>query len=124
MFLTAGCIDVFHPMVSFSSCGVSLKGRYIRAADAVDWTQLQDAGYEICVLSPHTTKRKINLLTYTPPNKVVYVLGSESTGASESIVSLADKILSIPMNPKVESLSVASAASVLCYYHLWTTKYK
>jgi len=40
------------------------------------------------------------------------VLGSEGEGVSKSLLELADKVLSIPMVGKVNSLNVSSAGAI------------
>lgn len=46
----------------------------------------------------------------------VLVLGNESHGVSESSLLLADIKVNIPINPAVDSLNVASAASILMHH--------
>jgi len=45
----------------------------------------------------------------------VFVLGNESTGIREKTREACDALLSIPMNPKCESLNVAASAAVSFY---------
>jgi 23S rRNA (guanosine2251-2'-O)-methyltransferase len=51
----------------------------------------------------------------------VFILGNEGIGLDKSIKSLCDEMLSIPMNPKSESLNVAAAAAVALYS--WSVKH-
>ena len=47
--------------------------------------------------------------------KFCLILGSESHGLSETAARLADTLIKLPMSDKVESLSVATAGSILMY---------
>jgi len=53
---------------------------------------------------------------YSPP--LAFVLGSESHGISETLISLCDTAISIPMEKAVDSLNVSVSASLLCYKFL------
>lgn len=48
-------------------------------------------------------------------NKTIWVFGNEGQGVSREALTLADKVLLIPLNPAVESLNVAMAASVCLF---------
>ncbi|MGK7882406.1 MAG: TrmH family RNA methyltransferase, partial [Crocosphaera sp.] len=43
------------------------------------------------------------------------LLGNEGSGLSDSLVSLADKLVSIPLGEGVESLNVAIATALILY---------
>jgi len=45
----------------------------------------------------------------------VIVLGGEGGGLSASLIESADERLTIPMQPPVESLNVATAAALVIY---------
>ena len=44
-----------------------------------------------------------------------FLIGNEGNGLTESLASLADTYIRIPMEGKVESLNAAVAASILMY---------
>lgn len=48
-------------------------------------------------------------------NRSAVLIGNESKGLSDNIISLADSLIKIPMAGKVESLNAAVAASILMY---------
>jgi len=108
-------------MVSFASCGVSLNQRYFYASTKEDWLRIKSCGVTVAALSPRQNQSQ-DLFEYSPGNKVLYVLGGENAGVSDLVMDVADVRLSIPMAPQAESLSVASAASVIAYYHRWKTR--
>lgn len=47
--------------------------------------------------------------------KVALVLGSEGKGIRRNVLEHSDRVVTIPMEGRVESFNVASAAAVLCY---------
>jgi 23S rRNA (guanosine2251-2'-O)-methyltransferase len=47
--------------------------------------------------------------------KVALVLGSEGKGIRRNVLEHSDRVVTIPMQGRVESFNVASAAAVLCY---------
>ena len=48
-------------------------------------------------------------------NGFILVIGNESTGVSDEIYSLSDKLIRIPMPGKAESLNAGVAASIVMY---------
>lgn len=90
------------------------------AAEAVDLVPVDDAaralkayksaGFKIVATSA-TGKQK--LFKWNMPEKVVFLLGSESQGLSKAVASEADENVSIPGTGHVESLNVACATSTL-----------
>ena len=69
------------------------------------------AGYRIISTSSHAKKGQEQLRW---PMKTVLVLGSESMGVRQEVWDQADVTIRIPGTDVVESLNVASAASILC----------
>lgn len=47
--------------------------------------------------------------------KVALVLGSEGKGIRRNVLEHCDRVVTIPMQGRIESFNVASAAAVLCY---------
>ena len=73
---------------------------------------LASAGYELVGLSGGEGE---NLFDYSVPHRAVFVLGGETRGLSDEVEGLIDRRLRIPMDPRVESLNVAVAASMVCF---------
>ena len=44
-----------------------------------------------------------------------FMLGNEGNGLSESLTKLSDQLIRIPMQGQIESLNVATTASILMY---------
>ena len=46
-----------------------------------------------------------------------FIIGNEGNGITKKTIGLADRIVSIPMAGKVESLNAAVSAAILMYKH-------
>ena len=57
----------------------------------------------------------IEALTVSYGGPVVLVLGSEGRGLRPRVAAACDRLVSIPLRGRVESLSVSAAAAVLLY---------
>lgn len=53
------------------------------------------------------------------PRRLVIVLGSEKDGCSPQVMKSATVHLRIPIDPRVESLNVSTAAAIMLYSRLW-----
>jgi TrmH family RNA methyltransferase len=45
----------------------------------------------------------------------VFIMGNESKGLEPELISLCDRLVAIPMDPKCESLNVAVSAGIALY---------
>jgi tRNA G18 (ribose-2'-O)-methylase SpoU len=50
-----------------------------------------------------------------PPKRLGLVVGNEGAGLTDSVRSSLDRLVSIPMSPRAESLNVAVAAGILLH---------
>ena len=46
-------------------------------------------------------------------SKIAVIVGNEGNGVSDEMLSIADKVVAIPMSEKVESLNVGVAGSII-----------
>ena len=79
---------------------------------------LKDAGFTIYGLAGEGAE-SINKATFDSPS--VFILGNEGEGIRQKTRELCDGLLSIPMNPKCESLNAAASAAVALY--AWSAKH-
>lgn len=79
---------------------------------------LKDRGFTVYGLSGDA-KYTVTKEDYSMPT--LFILGNESEGIREKTRELCDKLLSIPMNPKCESLNAAASAAVAFYS--WSAKH-
>ncbi len=93
------------------------------AEDSVHWqheedihvviTKLRAEGYRIAALEQ--TPDSIALPRYTPPEQIALLLGREVEGIEQTLLSLVDDTLEIPMFGSKESFNVVQAAAIALY---------
>lgn len=87
------------------------------ATDAIH--RLKQSGYRIVALEQ--VAGSIPLIEYEPPENIVLIIGEEVEGINETLLSLADDVIEIPMFGAKESLNV-SVATGIALYHLRTSR--
>lgn len=108
------CVDVYNPKVVQASMGAFLRVnlQYGRLDESL--IKLKNQGYSLY----GTTLNGNNIFKAKFENKKVIVLGNESSGLSESVLSITDHQISIPnyglSDKRTESLNVAIAAGIIC----------
>lgn len=76
--------------------------------------ELATGGFTIVALEQ--TKPAIPLNSYSPPDKIVLLVGNEITGIDERLLEMANSHLMIPMLGDKESFNVAAAAAMALYH--------
>ena len=74
---------------------------------------LKDKGYWVYGLD---MKAQSSITDIKFPNKIVFVLGSESKGMRRVTSSLCDENLSIKISDNLESLNVSNTATIMMFY--------
>lgn len=101
------------PLVVKASAGVAFHAPVLRAETAGDAAELLgEAGYPLYALDANGES---DVFHAEFGNRAVFVLGSETAGLSENVQPYVADSIRIPMSGGVESLNVASAATVLCF---------
>lgn len=97
-----------------TSAGMALRMPIVRIGNANQTIRLlkEEHGFWSYGLTMSGTTRLKDAQFDTP---TLIVVGNESTGIREKTLELCDITISIPMDPKCESLNAASAASVVLY---------
>ncbi|MDB5162879.1 MAG: hypothetical protein JWO54_913 [Candidatus Saccharibacteria bacterium] len=75
--------------------------------------ELKKAGFRIVALEQDP--KSINLADYTPPEKIVLLLGEEVEGITPELLAECEDILEIPMVGKKESFNVSVATGIALY---------
>ena len=108
-------VDVYNPKVIQSSMGAFLRL-------TLHYGNLQNVLKKLKEKKSFTllaaSLEGVNLYQNKYSGRNILILGNESSGISESLLSLADQQISIPnfstRNEKTESLNVALAAAIIC----------
>jgi 23S rRNA (guanosine2251-2'-O)-methyltransferase len=77
-------------------------------------TQLKADGWQL--VSLEITPEAVELMDFEPSDKVLLMVGHELTGVPDSLLSLSDATVKIPMLGTKESLNVAVAAGVALFH--------
>lgn len=85
--------------------------RFTSGTEAIH--HLKAAGYQIAVTTPHASTMQSFAKVEQKP--IALVLGNETTGVSDEVMSQADLKVQIPMSGPVESLNVGVAAGISLY---------
>lgn len=112
IILAKGCVDPYNPKVIRATMGSIFRLPLYFCENAIDF--LQDAkrqGIKIIVTS--LKGKNVNKRDFSHDS--LLVIGNESKGVSQGIVSLADNRVKIPMLGQAESLNAGVAASILMY---------
>ena len=82
-------------------------------------TLLKEKGFQIIATVP---KGGENLFKAEFNPKLAVILGNEARGVSEKAKTLSDKLITIPMSKKAQSLNVAVSAGIILYHILYKNK--
>ena len=114
VLLAGHCVDLYNPKTVRASMGALFR---LRFGEAEDFCLLADAlrrgGRRL--LAAELTQNAKPLQTLSVTKKDVFVIGNEGHGIPRDVSALCDGSAYIPINPSVESLNAAVAASVLLY---------
>lgn len=114
------CVDIYNPKVIRSTMGSFF---HIETCTDVEPAQLdlaKENGYSIVAgaLSPSATDAR----DLTLPNDTIIVIGNESNGVSNDVLSCCPTHAILPIVGKAESLNAATAAGVFMYKWLFDQK--
>jgi tRNA G18 (ribose-2'-O)-methylase SpoU len=76
-------------------------------------TEYRNQGFHI--IGVEQDARSIDYKHIEKTSKMLFILGTETTGMEESLLSLCDTIVEIPMQGIKESLNVSVAAGIVLY---------
>jgi TrmH family RNA methyltransferase len=113
IILNSSCVDIYNPKVIRSTMGSIFRVPFYRTEDfcgTVGKLKEQEIGVFAAHLSgkPYDTEGSF-------ADSCAILIGNEANGLSEEVSALADNLIRIPMEGKVESLNAAVAAAILMY---------
>jgi len=113
LVLGRGCCDPYNPKVVRSSVG-SLMGLPFESGEDLPskLNFLRQKGFAIIATSSNA---QTSWDQVTLKKKVALVMGNEGAGAAGNILDMADTVVKIPLQRKVESLNVSVAHGILCH---------
>ena len=104
--------DFYNPNVIRSSVGCIFTTQIASTTsqDAIAWLKKNNVSIFAASLESSTPYNKVD---FTIPSAIV--MGTESTGLSETWITNSDKTVIIPMRGKIDSMNVSNAAAVLVF---------
>ncbi|EAZ92804.1 TrmH family RNA methyltransferase [Crocosphaera chwakensis] len=113
IWLSDDSVDIDNPKVLRASAGSWFQVPIFVTSDLTTVIKKsKNKGINIIATLPDATQSYWQL-SFTKPTLIL--LGNEGSGLSNSLISLADNLVSIPLGPGVESLNVAIATALLLY---------
>jgi len=113
LILSPDSVDLDHPKVLRASAGVWFQVPMSTRADLANQLKnYQQQGFQIVATLP-TAKDVYWSIDFRQPT--LLLLGNEGAGLTSELFSLANRTVSIPLSPGVESLNVAIAAALILY---------
>lgn len=114
VIMSRDCVDIYSPKVIRSTMGSIFRVPFAVTDDLPSVVlELKKAG----VITYAAHLKGEDFCSRKPAADCAFLIGNESGGLSEEISSLADKLIKIPMEGRVESLNAAVATSILMYAH-------
>lgn len=115
-----GSADPFAPKTVRATMGSVFKVPITFCDSADDLLKLRKNGYKIAAGA--LTDKSVSLFDADLSGQWAIVVGNEGDGVSESVLSVCDSIIKIPMPGGVESLNASVACSLMLYEHLRRNK--
>ncbi|MEL4897952.1 TrmH family RNA methyltransferase [Crocosphaera sp. Alani8] len=113
IWLSDDSVDIDHPKVLRASAGAWFQVPMFVSSDLTNVvTKYRNNGVNIVATLPNTTRTYWHSQLTKP---TLILVGNEGSGLSDSLVSLANEIISIPLGEGVESLNVAIATALILY---------
>lgn len=111
--LTKGSLDPFNTKVIRASAGAAFSLPLITLEKNDNFFKLvKKMKYNIIAMSPHSKK---NLFQVSLNSPTVFLFGNEGSGLRKELLDIADEIISIPDSPKVESINLGVAVSIVLW---------
>ena len=106
-------VDLFHPKTVRSTMGSIYRVPFVVAEDW-EHTVAEISGAGVTLLAAHLGGTKMyDAFDYT--KSCGFFVGNEGNGLTEATTAMADELLRIPMEGRLESLNAAMAAGILMY---------
>ncbi len=105
-------VDPYHPKVVRGAMGSLLRMPVRVLSTTAELIELKAAGWTFLATA---AQGQASSFEFAFPAKTVFLLGSEGPGLSVELTELADLSLRIPIQARVESLNVVTAAAMLLH---------
>ncbi len=108
------CCDPYSPKVQRAGMGALLRLPVFVSENFYDDLEaLKENGFKLYASVPKRYANSISEIDFT--GKCAVLIGNEGNGLTEKGIGICDKMITIPMNGKAESLNAATAASIIMW---------
>ena len=125
VILTGGCADPYNPKAIRASMGAIYR-QNIYNTSIPELVKLKEGANKPSATSSSCNGSNVRFIGTAPGkgyrdasevdyNDSLIVVGSEGRGLCESVLSLCDEMITIPISPECESLNAAIAASIIMW---------
>lgn len=111
--LSPDCADICNPKTLRASMGAVFAAQMYFPADFVSAVENAKRYGKVYATALHDNS--LTLGTFSVTENDSFIIGNEGQGISETVKTLADATVIIPMTGKTESLNAASAASIIIW---------
>jgi len=113
VLLSPTCCDPLYRKAIRTSMAATLRVPFGRAENwPVDLSILREAGFTLVALTPDPGAQSIDKFVTSRPARIALLVGTEGEGLTEGLARLADRRVSIPIEPHVDSLNLAVATAI------------
>lgn len=113
IIMTKNTVDIYNPKVIRSTMGAIFRVPFLYT-DNIKMVIKTLKHKNTVIAAAHLNGEK-NYFDEDFTGNTAFIIGNESNGISDDLVSYADLLVKIPMQGKVESLNASVAASILMY---------
>jgi len=113
VILSAGCVDLYSPKTVRSTMGAFFSIPIYTDTNADMLNRFKQQGHRILAGALTDTAKDYRDADFS--GDIVIVVGNESNGVCDDILSLVDEIVKIPISDGVESLNASVAAAIMMY---------
>lgn len=110
ILLTKGCVDPFGHKVVRSTMGGIFNIPVFQNITMSDIESFKKSGFSVI---GSAVKNAVNYNEYDFTMPTIVIIGNEAHGISEELLDLCDKLITIPINPCVDSLNAGIACGII-----------
>ena len=109
-----GCVDVYNPKVVRSTVGCLFKTKIVQCKGNFKniTEEVKNTGFKVYAAHPRGGQ---DLFEVIFAEKTAIALGNEANGLSESLLRQCNQLVTIQMEPGIESLNASVAAALMMY---------
>ncbi len=108
--LVGGGCDVYNPKALRASMGSVLRQNIVTTVNLAETLNSMKNSFSVFATVPKREAEKITGIDFSAP--CICVIGNEANGISDAVLDVADKLITIPMPGRAESLNASVAASI------------